>query len=207
MENSEENKKKELKKKRIMNKLLNIKDATYQEKLMLALAFLAILMVLTFILQSIMGEKSNIDYKIEDGRALFESGYVYDDREVYWILNDIIYTFVSSYEDELTYSKINEKNNNKYNRKEFYTVLSDEYKKNLSMSKYLEVSKNMLEKFVVGNRSLRKNNFIAQIRKLNVTNYADNMYVCKLNTENQEDSYIGIKLSPSTKNYAIFYLE
>ena len=174
---------------------------------MLALAFLAILMVLTFILQSIMGEKSNIDYKIEDGRALFESGYVYDDREVYWILNDIIYTFVSSYEDELTYSKINEKNNNKYNRKEFYTVLSDEYKKNLSMSKYLEVSKNMLEKFVVGNRSLRKNNFIAQIRKLNVTNYADNMYVCKLNTENQEDSYIGIKLSPSTKNYAIFYLE
>lgn len=207
MENSEENKKKELKKKRIMNKLLNIKDATYQEKLMLALAFLAILMVLTFILQSIMGEKSNIDYKIEDGRALFESGYVYDDREVYWILNDIIYTFVSSYEDELTYSKINEKNNNKYNRKEFYTVLSDEYKKNLSMSKYLEVSKNMLEKFVVGNKSLRKNNFIAQIRKLNVTNYADNMYVCKLNTENQEDSYIGIKLSPSTKNYAIFYLE
>lgn len=207
MKNSGKIDKKEYKYKRIMNKLLNIKEATYQEKLMLALAFLVVVIVFTFVLQTIFTQKNNINYKEQNGQELFKSGYVYDDREVYWILNDIIYTFVSSYEDELVYSNTDEKNNDNYNREEFYTVLSDEYKKVLSKNKYLEVSKNMLNKFVIGNRNVRKNNFIAEVRKLNVKEYADNMYICKLNTENQEDSYIGIKLIPSTKSYSIFYLE
>lgn len=189
----------------ISKKIFNIKDSTMQEKILLGMAMLVVLLIGTFILKHFLTKKYEINYKEKTVSNLFEYAISTNDREVYWILNNIINSFIHSYEVELDGR---EKNNEEYSRKDFYNVLTSEYKKVLSKKEYLELTDNMMKKFIRYNNTLKTDDYIQEVRYLNNRVYPDNMYICKLNTiDSDVESYIGIILDTVTRSYSIFYLE
>lgn len=189
-------------------KIINWQELTYQERLILALALIALIILLTIIINLVKGNKETIDYKEITGETLYFEGITNKDREVYWILNDIIATFVDSYNLELDNVYTTYKEKIVYSREDFYEVLSDEYKNNLSKKDYLMLSKTMLEKFAKYGAIEKNTDFIQVVKELSTNTYSSNMYICKLKTvDTIKESYIGIQLYPSTKSYNIFYLE
>lgn len=198
------------KKKEKTNKLqiINLSNLTYQEKIILAFALLGLMALITTVINIINNPKNNIDYENVTGEKLYLNAVSNDDREIYWILNDIVSTFINSYNLELdTISNIY-KEKIVYSREDFFKVLSEEYRESLSKKEYLNVSKEMLEKFVKNGSYMKENDFFEGIGKLNSVEYSQNMYICKLKTaDSSKTSYIGIKIYPNTKNYNIFYLE
>ena len=198
------------KKKRKKNKLRIIEweKLTYQEKIILAFAFIGLMALITTVINIVNKPKSNIDYKNATGEKLYLSAISNDDREIYWILNDIVSTFINSYNLELDTISNTYKEKIVYSREDFYKVLSEEYKNKLNKKEYLNLSKEMLEKFIENGSYMKENDFFEGIGKLNSVDYSQNMYICKLKTvDSSKTSYIGIKIYPNTKNYNIFYLE
>lgn len=187
-------------------KIIDIENATMQEKIMLALAFMLVLIFITFLLKNFSNKDNNIDYNEINGELLYSSAIYTNDREVYWILSDIFETFLNSYKLEQSFISKLEKDTILYSREDFYLTLLSEYKKEISKKEYMEISKNMLDKFI-SNYNFKTENFIEEIRSLNSNEYSSNMYICKLNTYDNSNSYIGIKLYPNTNGYNIFYLE
>ncbi len=187
------------------NKIIDIKNITSQEKLILAVTFLALIIMATTILNLVLNYGKNIDYRNQTVEELYEEATLVNDREIYWPLNNIISAFINSYQAELTNTANSQ---NGYSREDFYSVLADSYKKNLSKKKYMEKSKEMCDKFVINNMVVKQDDYIKEIRKLDFEKYSSNMYVVSLKTVLQDSSsYIGIRLMPNTKSYCIFYLE
>lgn len=185
--------------------IINLNNITNQEKLILLISFLFLVILATFILKNIFDDNRNIDYKKQTIEDLYNEAFINNDRQTYWILDSIISSFITSYQLELT---DNNTEKSIYKREDFYQVLSNDYKKVLSKRKYLEKSKEMCNKFIVGSGNVKKNDFIEEVRQLDQRKYLSNMYIVKLKTVLKDSkSYIGIKIIPDTRNYSIFYLE
>ena len=191
-----------------MKKIFDIKEITVKEKIALGIICIILPVIGTAIIKNLIKKRYNynIDYSKENIENLFEYSNSTNDREIYWILNNIIDGFIKSYSLEL--SGIVKTDDGLYSREDFYATLSDEYKKVLNKSKYMEVSENMLKKFVEKDNTMKDEDYIAEVRYLNSNRYAENMYICKLNTVDENvNSYIGIIINPSNRFYNIFYLE
>ncbi len=196
------------KEKKNLLKLFNFKDLTYQEKLILALGIMGAMLLITTVINLLRDSKTEINYNDQSVKSLYTHSVPVKDRDVYWVLNDIISTFIDSYNKELLTVSDAQKQEILYSREDFYTVISDEYKKELSKKEYLEVSKKMLEKFIENDEVMKSSDFISTIKKLDSSIYSENMYICKLKTvDNSTESYIGIQVYPDSKSYNFFYLE
>lgn len=168
--------------------------------------FLITALVALIFLSSLFGYLSRksdekvIDYKSANGENIIADSAITYDKIKFYELQDIITKFINSYLE-------NDEDNTNY--KNYYKTLTDEYKKYLSKSKYYEVTKNLCNKFVVTDsvditKMMRTNGILKSVYV-----YDTDKYICKLQGNNEEVSYIGIKLIENTKEpYAqIFYLE
>ncbi len=193
-----------------MKKIIDIKEMTINEKIALGIVGIILLAIATSIIASIGKKDNNINYKEFNIDEILNYSTETKTREEYWILNDIIYSFLSSYNNEISsLGLVNQKSTSKYTRKSYYKVLSSKYRKYVSKSEYMKLSHDMMEKFVVyQNNSIfvKNQDIINTIYKLDEYTYDSNMYICKLNTSKEgTTSYIGIQLLENN-SYNIFYI-
>ncbi len=194
-----------------MRKIFDIKEITIQEKIALGIVCIILLSIGTAFLSSTAKKDSNVNYKEFSLDEILNSSEEIKAREEYWILNNIIYSFLSSYNLEISSTGLVNSNNTKtYTRESYYKVLSSDYRKYLKKSKYMEISKNMMEKFVQYSNNkiyVKDSNLISNIYLIDEYKYGKNMYICKLNTVKIDTtSYIGIQLLENN-TYTIFYIE
>lgn len=177
----------------------NIKMETIssKQKLILAICFLLIIIVLLWISKQIFN-KDEFDYRKITHDDFIYSGLINTDRQIYWSLNEIISNILNSYKNIGKEEGIKPE--------DYYDVLSEDYKEYLGKRKYKKLINEFLQKFVV------KNSYTTTIKTSriieNVYYLDNNRYICELSTASEENkAYIGITLNTSNKTYNIFYIE
>lgn len=185
------------------------------EKLILAITILVLLVILVNFLYSLDKKDKNnlIDYKKNNIEEMLSFSSEVNDRAKYFELSSIIIKYINSFNLEINASsKDVDYNNIDYTIENYYITLDSSYKKHIDISEYLEISKNMCNKFVKrskdGEYILVDNDIIEKIYFLSPSKYGMNMYICKLKTiQKNTNSYIGISLKENSKTFKIFYLE
>lgn len=168
-----------------------------KQKLILAICFLLIIIVLLWISKQIF-KKREFNYNNMNHDDFIYEGTINNDREVYWSLNEIVSNIL------LTYQNIGKEEGIK--PEDYYDVLSDDYKEYLGKGKYQKLINEFLQKFVVKNSyttTIKTSRIIENVYYLN-----NHRYICELSTVSEENkAYIGITLNTSNKTYNIFYIE
>lgn len=192
--------------------IIKIDNITNSEKLALGIILLVLMMIIMSVINNINIEEKigYSDFNIEE--VITESVNI-NDRQKYFDLYEIISNYLSSYNLEINalssnidYDKI------KYTRDEYYLTLTEEYKKEISKKEYMQISEKFCKKFLKSNTyseyvSVDKN-IIKKIYKLSSKKYGENMYICELNSNvDNELAYIGIYLNQKQKKYNIFYID
>lgn len=167
--------------------------------------YIILVILLSFAVKGISNisfESTMIDYKNITGKDLQNQSVECKDRAVYVVLDNIIRDFLSV---EFNGNKINDKI---VSVKDYYNyALDKEYKANMSFSKFNKKVNNLYSNIYVEEK---KYDDIPLDEVINsIYTYSDSlkMYLVKLNTNTNIDSYIGIKFSDTTNNYWIFYVE
>lgn len=187
-----------------MSKILNYKNMNLIQKIILYIIALVIIAIITWILKTISINKklerkaivSNYN-EIKDYTHFIYQGTTTNDRQIYWDLNDIISKYITSI--------IYEGDNAEFNLEDYFDALTDEYKNYLGKSKYLEISKNFINKFLVN--SAQETSYKTHDIIENIYDIQNDMYFCELRGTNENKAYIGIKLDRNVKTYQIFYIE
>lgn len=170
--------------------------------ILLGLLLIICFVILTSLIKSNLNSK--IDYNSDDVVAdLLKSATITYDREVYYIMEDIIVKYISSY--NLDYALGGE---NSY--EDYYEVLEKNYKSKLGKSKYKEVAQNFFKSVeYTGDTGMDVSaeyittNIIRAIYDL-----GDNRYLCKIGLLVPNSyGYIGISINTSDNSYEIFYIE
>lgn len=168
-----------------------------KQKLILAICFLLIIIVLLWISKQIFN-KDEFDYRKITHDDFIYSGLINTDRQIYWSLNEIISNILNSYKNIGKEEGIKPE--------DYYDVLSEDYKEYLGKRKYKKLINEFLQKFVVKNSyttTIKTSRIIENVYYLN-----NNRYICELSTASEENkAYIGITLNTSNKTYNIFYIE
>lgn len=181
-------------------KFVDIKENTSPTQKLLLIVMLLILLAACFYgFRSLTSNKGIIDYKIADSNYFIFNSEETTDRDVYWNLEEILSKYLGSYQSEY--------NNEVENVEYYYNSLDNNYKKFLGKKKYIEISNNIIQKMVgdtkEGMVSLPAQ-IIKNVYKVNIDN---NMYLCKLNTLDENDNaHVGIILNTERKEYSIFYI-
>lgn len=196
-----------------MKKIIDIKNISMKEKIALLATISVLLMVITKVFYNFSinegnginyNEDINIDYIISISDET-------NDRQVYAILNNVISSFINSYNLELKdyVGNINLEDIN-YTREDYYNVLSSSYKKKISKLKYNSLSEEFMQNFINSSeygRYMQTSGILQNVYKLNEYVYSKNMYICKLNSNiKTKIAYIGIQLNEENSKYNIFYL-
>lgn len=179
-----------------------------QSKLIL---FISVLILITLvIIVNFLRNKDNQDiwnYKNIKGYKLVVEGEETTDRIIYWTLNDIIRSYILSYDKFANMSDLSYELENQTSYKDYYKALSKEYRKFLSYNEYLKVSKNFFEKFEVNTKQEMPTLDIDNIIR-NIYYYNENTYMCELYCEpNDKTAYIVIRLEEKNNNFWITYIE
>lgn len=172
-------------------------------------SFLLIFLIIISVLIKKYDPFRKIDYKnITISHLLMESVVSYD-RDTYWILNDILLSFLYSGTTNTISANGEGSESNlyyKFSTEEYYDALTDDYQKFLSEEKYLELANKLISNFKENYEVLISATNIAPIRKVYKCNqYSGDLYLVKLNTST--NSYIGIELFKDVAKYRIFYME
>ena len=178
-------------------KLVDLDLYTDKQKLL----FFILLLIIFFI----CGVKtSSIDYKNMQPSDFINSCELQNDRKTYWILDDIVATFIGSSVIEKT------TDNNNISYVDYYQALDEDYQKYLGKSNYLKVAQEFFDKFRIKNieggidSTIKANGNIDRYYK----SYDSDRYICILNTVTGETyGYIGIELNTNKNTYKIFYLK
>lgn len=178
-------------------KNINVNTISSKQKLLLAICFLLIIIVLLWISKQIF-KKREFDYKNMNHTDFISEGIINNDRDIYWSLNEIIVNILVTYE--------NIGKDDSIKPEDYYIVLSEDYKDYLGMSRYKKLINEFLQKFVI------KNSYTTTIKTSkiikNVYYLDNNRYICELSTVSEEnEAYIGITLNTANKTYNIFYIE
>lgn len=195
----------------IFKNMFKLNNVSNKEKLALSTTILVLFIIIMSVLSGINNDINfNYDeFKIEE--AINESAVV-KDRQKYFDLYEIISSYLVSYNLEsdtlgmsFDYDKI------KYTREEYYLVLTDKYKKQINKNQYMNISEQFCKKFLnsgkYGEYVEVNKDIINDIYLLPSKKYGQNMYICKLNTNNEKNfAYIGIHLNPIENKYSIFYI-
>ena len=167
--------------------------------------YVALVILLAFAVKGISNisfESTMIDYKNISGKDLETQSVECKDRDLYVVLDNIIRDFISvKFDGNLI-------NNKKVTIKDYYNyALYSEYKANMSFSTFNKKVNSLYSKIFI--EDIKYDNIPLDEVINTIYTYSDpqKMYLVKLNTNTNEDSYIGIKFSDTTKNYWIFYVE
>lgn len=160
----------------------------------------------TIILKNMTSNKTfQWDYdNIISAEEVLSNGEIITDRNLYWNLKEIIYTYISTMQDD-ELDEINS-DNEKVTYLDYYGVLSKKYKKHLNKSDYENIANIFINKFLEEDHLGYKyvSDFIIQ----DIYKYDDNMYLCVLLEEyTQVKGYIGIQLDREQSKFSIFYIE
>lgn len=172
-------------------------------------SFLLIFLIIASVLIKKYDPFNKIDYRnLTTADLLLESDVNYN-RDTYWILNDILLSFL--YSGTTNTTSVNGEGSEsslyyKYSTEEYYEALTNDYQTFLSEEKYLELANKVISNFKDNYEVLVSATNIAPIRKIYKCNkYSGELYLVKLNTSN--DSYIGIELFTEASKFRIFYME
>lgn len=190
-----------------MNKIFEnvvdyVKGMKSINKLILSIIAVVVLYFLVKIISNISFSETMIDYKNTNGKELVQNSAECKDRDVYVILNDIVENFLAVKIDGY---KID---NHKVTLKDFYNyALYDEFKVNMSYFNFKSKAQKMYSK--IYNEDIKYKNIPLDSYIDSIYTYSNalKMYIVKINTNNGDDAYIGIKLEENTNNYSIFYIE
>lgn len=146
---------------------------------------------------------SKVDYNSDSVVAdLLKSATITYDREVYFVMENIITKYISSYEADSISGVAN--------YEEYYNVLDDVYKSKLGKKKYKEVAQNFFKsvEYVDNTTMDRHTTHITTNIIRNIYDLGSNKYLCAVGLiSSTEYGYIGISVNPSKNSYEIFYLE
>lgn len=170
--------------------------------ILLGLLLIIVFVIVTNLIKNNFNSK--IDYNSDDVVAdLLKSATITYDREVYYIMEDIITKYIISY-DDVNFGE------EQANYEEYYDVLEKTYKNKLGKSKYKELAKEFFKNVEIENESgmgLHTDYITTNvIRK--VYDLGNDDYLCAVGLPNATGyGYIGISLNTSDNSYEIFYLE
>jgi len=166
---------------------------------------MGILLILIFwILRNlIISDKDYIvDYsELPDGKSLAYSGDIIFDRDIYYVLDDIIGKFVTSE------ASINDEEDSS---DDYYKTLNSGYKKRISRNEYNTLVNNFCNRLIVSDSSGFDNNKYLETTNIirNMYDLGNNTYICTVGlSDTEEYGYIGIKLYPKEYLFEIFYIE
>lgn len=197
---------------KILSNIIRIDNISNKEKLALSVTILALLLIIMSILFNNKND-IRIEYKDFDIERVIEESLVLNNKQIYFDLQEIISSYLASYNLEIeSLSQNINYENIKYTREEYYAVLTEEYKKQINKKEYMQLSERFCEKFLGNSQTGKYMNindyFIKDVYLLPSQKYGEDMYMCRLNTNDKDISaYIGIKLNQVTKTYSIFYIE
>ena len=193
-----------------LKKIIDLGELSNKEKLALATTVLVLFVVVATFLYSLDNKNKSIEISLLTVENMETYSVENTDRNIYWILSNIVNSFFASYnleinahEGDVDLSKV------KYNRKDYYNVLHKDY--DISKTEYMNITQNMFEKF---KKMGRYGEYIPDIQLnnvyiLNSNMYDKGMYLVKIKVFNNEEEYvyIGIKLNSTSKKFSIFYLK
>lgn len=177
-------------------------DKIRDKKLYLLMGILVILILI--VLRSLITSQNDaiVDYdEITSGIQIIQKGEVTKDREVYYIIEDILTNLSSAYgESELGENSI----------ESYYDVLNKSYKHYIGKTKYLELINNFFSKLTYTDSSgmgvysnIQTTGAIKEIYELDKDTYIS---VLSLN-DSTSYAFIGVKLDTDMNTFEIFYLE
>lgn len=179
-------------------KLIDIKELSTKQKFILCCILLLLLILISNVISG-LGDSKAIDYKNATSLTFLISSVEENDRNTYWILNDIITDYIISYQYD---------NSIGMSYKDYYDALTPEYKKYLGSGKYNSLSKRFLEKFKVTSSTEETMKTFDVIDTVYKDLNDQNRYICKLKTSKEDtEAYIGIILNVKNNTYNIFYIE
>ena len=168
--------------------------------------FIAIILVIILILLGNMIKNADVikrykEYKSETyAQDFISSAHKIEDRNTYYILEKIIIDYIASYSPHSEFDA-------GFRYEEYYSCLSDYYKKYLKYDKYLDVAEDFLQGFYVTQNVTSNSQLVFRelIKEIHVNN--ENMYMCVLRNDNlNKNKYIGIELHEESKEFRIFYI-
>ncbi len=192
-------------------KIINVEELSIKEKLILATTLLILSVVVANFLYSLDKKNNRIESSLLNIDNMILNSIETTERGKFWSLNNIVNTFFSSYNLELNaYKGDVDYNNIKFTREDYYYILSNNY--NISKNEYMEISKQIIEKFVTKSmygEYIPNNISIDTVYLLDEATYGESMYLCQIKVPNVEEEYvyIGIKLNERSTTFSIFYLE
>ncbi len=170
---------------------------TSTQRLWAVIIIVAILMCFYFIFINNNYRGADINYKTITTQSIIEKSVIVYDRNELLTLNDIVINIL----------KIN--NNSWYVKNDFVKIkdlyssaVTTTYKRKLSKSKFTNNLKILYNNVLGESNSVDSNkNYIDKV----YYNAEDDMYLIKFLTINDQENYLGIRIS--NKNYMITYLE
>jgi len=177
-------------------------DKFKDKKLYLLMGILVILILI--VLRSLITSQNDaiINYnEVTSGLYIVQKGKVTKDREVYYIIQDILIDMSSAYtESELVETTIDE----------YYDVLNKSYRNYIGKTKYLELINNFFNKLTYTDTSGMGVYTYIQITGTikGIYEIDKDTYICILQlTDTSDFGYFGVKLNPDDNTFEIFYLE
>lgn len=193
-----------------------------QKIILLMLFIILILVIATSMLKANLKiDKESWDYsdvrKLESITEYINKDYLINNKVRYWELSNII----DKYIDTII-------NNSEYTYKDYYDVLTKEYKKQINREQYNKLAYDFIYKFIYESNNSTYEKVEYSVKDIYL--YDDNMYLCYVSVDVDEMSdneiglyfkndnedivverktagYIGIKLNEKNETYSIFYLE
>lgn len=187
-----------------MGKIIDYKNMTSKQKIIFFVIILIIVIILSWMLKILNENKKNsrnaiiCNYdEIKDYTYFIYQGNTTSDRQLYWNLNDIIVGYIeaSKYQND----------NMEFSTDNYFEALTVEYQNFLGKSKYLEISKKFVDKFVIS--GVQELNYKTLDIIENIYELQNDMYFCELHGYNEQKAYFGIRLNKENKTYQIFYIE
>ena len=200
------------KKNRVKKERKSIFDRFSTRENIIIFSFLLIFLILAWNLVKSYDPYDLIDYREINSSTLLNNSSREYDRDVYWILNEIVLNILYSSEVGETdiYANgegLEESLYYKFSTIEYYDALIKDYQKYLSKEKYKEIANKVIKNYKQNYNVEFKVSTQVPIKKVYKVNNLNNgdFYLVELNTSLK--SYIGIQLIRETSKFKIFYIE
>ena len=178
-----------------------------KQKLIILTIILVVLIVGVNILKALGKQEGIWNYKeITSATDVISSGSIITDRKTYYELEDIIVRFLLANDGISTTNLETENIGYDATYKDYYSILTKEYKKHLSRKEFNEKANKLLNRFVIP-LDIEEFGYMNTKNIIkNIYGYGDNKYLCELQSYDNV-GYIGIQLNPYKDCYYIFYIE
>lgn len=173
-----------------------------REKLIWAIGILLMFVIIYHIFLTSVPRANEIDYRNLTTQMIIEDSKIEYDRGKISSLNGIVENML-----KLEYSELMI-DGKTVSKREFYNAtVTNNYKKNISFGRFKKVLSHINEKVYYG---YENRNMVNTKDVINCVYYSPNydMYLIELKENyEQENTYIGIRLTSETKTYSVVYLE